>query len=1158
MQFTGERFIPNLTDKQLETEHKQRYYSICETVRGKNVLDAACGEGYGSYILSQFADAVVGIDISPETIEHARATYGHQSNLTFEIGSVDALQHVMDCSMDVVVSFETIEHINEQQQQAFLSEIKRVLKPEGILIISTPDKYWYSDVPSYRNEFHVKEFYKPEFLSFLKQKFKNVEIYYQKEEIVSIIGKEKEALFRATSYPEAKYLMDGKYLVAVCSDSEQVEVHISSIDFTLDSTYRGNVERILSLQDEVEERNAHLKKLDLTIDNLRLEIESKQTQLQEHVAEIQNAKSQANLLTAEIDSKDKEIQQLTEKLDNLRNRLNLVQSERDDLSIKCEEILDRNRELSTQVEIINQKNHELSSQIENEVQKKHELLNQIENEEQKNHELRIEIQNKVGHIELLLEQERKLMNILNSNGWKMLEKYYKFRDFIIPPNSYRRFFARLAITAIKRPQLVKRSFSKEKIRKLRLYLKTENADMAEHRLKDYLARNSEQPRQELKISEPQEGDFEILSFPYFEFPKVSIIIPVYNQWNYTYACLNSILKNTRGVSYEVIIADDMSSDNTIYADQWIKNIHVVRDGQNRGFLLNCNNAAQYGRGEYLFFLNNDTQVQEDWLTSLVQLLDQDPTIGMTGSKLIYPDGRQQEAGGIIWKDASGWNYGRLDDPEKPEYNYVKEVDYISGAAIMIRTSLWKQIGGFDERYVPAYYEDSDLAFEVRKHGFKVVFQPRSVVVHFEGISHGTDTGSGVKSYQVENQRKFELKWKEILNSRHFPNAEHVFYARDRSKEQKTLLVVDHYVPHYDKDAGGRSVYQYLKLYRSMGLHVIFIGDNYYRHEPYTTELQQLGIEVLYGNWYVNSIEDWIKRNGCYIDYVYLNRPHIAIKYIDWVKQYTKARIIYFGHDLHYVREQRNYEIEKNPELLKSAERWRKLEYELFEKADLIHVVGTYEQEIIRRQFPEKKVSNIPLFMVDEGGLAKECRTFEERDHFLFVGGFSHKPNIDAMLWFVNHVFPIITEVLPDAKLTIAGSNPPSAITDLANSNIKVTGYISDEALQELYNHSRVIVAPLRYGAGVKGKVIEALINKVPIVTTSIGAEGLVEAANIMAIADNAAEFAQNAIRLYTDENEWMKISNRSGPYLNQYFSKGAASRIIQEDFGLVAPVSITK
>lgn len=183
-------------------------------------------------------------------------------------------------------------------------------------------------------------------------------------------------------------------------------------------------------------------------------------------------------------------------------------------------------------------------------------------------------------------------------------------------------------------------------------------------------------------------------------PVISIVIPVYNQFEYTYLCIKSILENSGDVAYEIIIADDCSIDLTTKIDEIIHGVHTIHNESNLRFLRNCNNAAKQARGQYILFLNNDTQVQADWLAPLIELIERDDSIGMVGSKLVYPDGRLQEAGGILWQDGSAWNYGNRANPDEPEFNYVKEADYISGAAIMIRKSLWEEIGGFDERFVP--------------------------------------------------------------------------------------------------------------------------------------------------------------------------------------------------------------------------------------------------------------------------------------------------------------------------------------------------------------------------------------------------------------------------------------------------------------------------
>lgn len=1119
MEFTGERFIPTLEERQIRYEHLQRYLSVQDLVKGKIVVDAAAGEGYGSYILSESAESVTGIDIDEGTIKEAQRKY-LKPNLEYKTGSIESLPFLNN-SIDVLVSFETIEHVEESLQYKFLSEIQRVLKPDGLLIISTPNKTIYSDLREYSNPFHIKEFYADEFEAFLKGFFPFVQIYHQKNEVSSILTQfQGEEKIRQLNLEGDGIHTSGMYLIAVCGKQQFGSLSLGS-SLLFPNEYQQMIERILSLQDEVNERNAHVKKLDEHIKELIESIhyyQNKEIYYEQNIE--QYRKSVGELEMSEL--------LLKKKLQKLQEEVSTAEEIIKGQAVRLFDLHKKETELNSIIET-------LQNEVVQTIEKSSGQLNQ------KNEELR----NKQSHIEELLNQERRLKNILESDGWKLLTRYYKTRDAFFPSNSKRKLLSKLVFRTMKNPKEMFGSLNKQNFKKLRYYLKVEDSSKIENRIDNFLERKTKSAPPEIKLI-PLQAEKDKLIFSVCESPDVSIIIPVYNQWEYTYSCLSSILCNTSDINYEVIIADDMSSDETIKIGEYVENIHVIRDGANRGFLLNCNNAAKYAKGKYLFFLNNDTNVQQYWLTSLLELMESNELIGMSGSKLVYPDGRLQEAGGIIWNDASGWNYGRLDDPEKAEYNYVKEVDYISGAAIMIRKPLWETIGGFDERYVPAYYEDTDLAFEVRRKGYKVVLQPKSVIVHFEGISHGTSTSSGIKSYQIKNKETFANKWDKELKNYHFNNAEHVFWARDRSRGKKTIVVVDHYVPHYDKDAGGRCTYMYLKLYREMGYHVIFIGDNFFRHEPYTTELQQLGIEVLYGNWYASHINEWIKRNGQYIDFVYLNRPHISIKYIDTVRKYSDAKIIYFGHDLHYLRELRNYQLDPNPELLKSSERWKEIEFELFNKADVIHVVGSYEQEILNKDFPEKNIRNIPLYIYD---IEKNTGNtpFEKRKDLLFVGGFNHKPNQDGLMWFIKDIFPQIIKRQSNIRLIVAGSNPTDEIKALNSDRVIVKGYVSDEELELLYSQCRVAVVPLRFGAGVKGKVVESCFYGLPVVTTSIGAEGLKGVEAIMMIADETGSFATNVTTIYQEQNLWDELSSRSKEYVKGNFSKEYAEMIITGD-----------
>lgn len=754
------------------------------------------------------------------------------------------------------------------------------------------------------------------------------------------------------------------------------------------------------------------------------------------------------------------------------------------------------------------------------------------------------------------EKQKKQENGCATNDSKHL--WHRISMRIFPLNSKRYFLMQLCAKLVSNPRLMLRVINLRRIRNFFLVYKQEGMkgvlyhyhEVEEVEKKDFYQLTDNQLEiHDIPLKKAKEfkqvTDYEQLLFDKYVEPQVSIIIPTYNQFDYTYNCLLSIKEHTNAIKYEILLADDGSEDFTQKIEEIIKGIRVIRNNQLR-FLRNCNESAIYAKGNYLVFLNNDTQVQENWLAPLVELMDEDSSVGLVGSKLVYPDGRLQEAGGIIWKDASAANYGNGQSPMNPEFNYVKDVDFVTGASIMVRKKIWEEIGGFDERFVPAYYEDVDLAFEVRKRGYKVIYQPLSIVVHYEGISNGTDLNSGQKAYQIVNQKKFYSKWSGTLERQHFEKGQNMYLAKDRGRFSKQLLYIDQYVPFYDKDAGGKSAYMYLALFVKLGFKVTFIGDDFTKHEPYTTKLNQQGIEVLYGNYYRNNIQEWLKENLEFFDYVYMERPQVAKRYIDLIQKYSQAKTIYFACDLHHIREYREYQLTHERAKLKSSKRWKKIEYELFAKADVGHVVGTYEQKIMQNEFPNKPIRNIPIYIY-ENMRDNANQDFEKRKDILFVGGFGHAPNIDAVLWFAEKVFPKILTKYPNMKWYIVGGSVPDVISNLSDNHVIVKGYLSDEDLQELYDQCRMAVVPLRVGAGVKGKVVEAAYFQIPLVTTTIGAEGLDDKIGNMVIEDNSNKMADVINNLYENYETLYKMSAAGEVFIQRYFSLKEAQRVIELD-----------
>ena len=678
------------------------------------------------------------------------------------------------------------------------------------------------------------------------------------------------------------------------------------------------------------------------------------------------------------------------------------------------------------------------------------------------------------------------------------------------------------------------------IRRGLLSLRTRGWSASWQRVKAQLHRVA--PEQRAALYFPMDVAFAPFALPHGETPVASIVIPVFNQFEHTLRCLRALAEHPPAAACEIIVVDDGSSDATCESLPQIAGLRYQQRSENGGFIAACNDGAAQARGEFLVFLNNDTVPQPGWLDVLLRTFDEHPRTGLVGAQLLYPDGRLQEAGGLVFADGSAWNYGRFASPGDSRYAYVRDADYCSGAAIAIPSALFHSLGGFDQRYSPAYYEDTDLAFAVRAAGHRVVYQPEARVVHVEGVTAGSDTGSGVKAYQIRNQDIFREKWSSALAQQ--PAARREPTPVLLHAKQRQILIIDALTPQPDHDSGSLRLVNLMRLLREEGAHVVFLPSNRRHAGTYTTALQQLGVEVWYAP-HARRAPAWLQEHGTRFETIMVCRHYVASEFLDLLRRHApQAKIVFDTVDLHYLREMRGAELVGDDALKRAAMQTRTRELAVIARSDVTLVVSEPERAVLSADAPAAEVE----VLSNLHQLAGSGQTFEQRQDLVFVGGFRHPPNVDAVCWFVEKVFPLIRRHLPEVKFHCIGHHATSEVLALAkHKGVIVHGHVAD--ITPYMDGSRIALAPLRYGAGVKGKINMSMAHGQPVVATSCAVEGMhLRDGHDVLVADTAEAFADAVMRLYRDEALWQQLSCNGLENVSRHFSLDAARDAVRRVF----------
>ncbi|KAI8475437.1 MAG: hypothetical protein J3K34DRAFT_382705 [Monoraphidium minutum] len=666
----------------------------------------------------------------------------------------------------------------------------------------------------------------------------------------------------------------------------------------------------------------------------------------------------------------------------------------------------------------------------------------------------------------------------------------------------------------------------------------------------------------------------------------------------TVQCMAELLRTAReAAAVEFVLVDDGSDGPVppvdaaarVLADHFGVRVSRVRNAESRGYGQANNAGVAKAAGKYVVLMNNDAYVTRGWLRALLETAKGEKRLGLVGPFFVNSSGLVMEAGGGVWATGDAGNVGRRREPVH-WLMYRRNVDYVSAACILMERTTFLEVGGFSAAYGRGYWEDTDLAMTLAAAGRAVVYQPGAVVVHNEGGSLSAEK----EALMAKNQAFFKAKWAARLAAEHCPRDVPLDGIMARLSGQYRLLWVDDLVPEVDRDSGSVRTFNMAVILMALGFKVDFQATaTGYRESRYEMAARFAGINVLPRRSTPEELD--LRRPGgqpgCYYDVILVARSYVYTKFADAIQKACHGvPVIFDTVDVGFLREARM--------AMTGSERWRftdlpsvtawlrnasqlaaaggapspqaagalaamKRDLDLMRRPAVTVVVSSFEADLLRSLSQGTRVavvSNVHDARLT-GAKPEGCAG---RRGILFVGNLNHLPNQQAIRALVDDVLPAAWGLLSAAEredfaLHIVGSNA-AVEADLARSrfSIKFHGWLPDGELRALYRSVRLVVAPLMAGAGVKGKVNQAMLYGVPVVVTPVAAEGMFLEDGVNAlIAATPAEFASKMMAAYRDCGLWGRLV--AGGYANvgAYFSVPAATRAIaamMAGLGFVVPV----